>query len=148
MAQQWDARKEDKGRAEVSGLPLSDRTRGVTVLVLIVDDESPIARVVADLIADIGYTPVTAANGQEALLRARERWPSLVVTDLMMPELDGAGLIDALRTEAASGGHAMPAIILMTAAGLNRARAAGADAVLPKPFNLDELEELLHRFLD
>lgn len=118
-----------------------------TVLVLIAEDERSIAGFVAETVADAGYVPVVAANGREALERAQEQWPALVVTDLMMPQLDGAGLIQALRGLAAQSGGAMPPVILTTAASPSYAHEAGADAVLRKPFNLDDLEALLRRFL-
>lgn len=117
------------------------------VLILIAEDERPIAEVVAAVVADAGYEPVVAAHGRQALELARERWPGLVITDLMMPHLDGAGLIGALGEEAAARGRTRPPVILMTAAGPRQAREAGADAVLRKPFDLDALEELIRRLL-
>jgi DNA-binding response OmpR family regulator len=65
----------------------------------------------------------------------------------MMPHLDGAGLVRALRAEAAARGLAMPPIILMTAAHTTHAREVDADALLRKPFSLVELDALLRRFL-
>ena len=113
------------------------------ILILIVDDEPPIAELVAEVVTDMGCTPLVAADGRQALALAREHHPAVLVTDLMMPHLTGAELITVLNAES---GARIPAI-LMTAAGPQAARAAGADAVLPKPFDLDELERLLHRFL-
>lgn len=120
---------------------------GGHVLVLIADDEEPIAAVLASLIEDLGFTAQIASNGRQALDLARESWPALVVTDLMMPELTGVELIDALRTEATAAGRKPVPVILMTAAGLQHARKAGADAVVAKPFDLDELDALIAHFL-
>ena len=64
---------------------------------------------------------------------------------MMMPILDGAGMVRALRAEA--GGRAMPQIILMTASHPSVAARIGADALLRKPFALDELQALLRRLL-
>lgn len=119
-----------------------------SVLVLIADDEGPIAAVVAALVKDLGYRSAVARNGKQALEMARAAWPSLLITDLMMPGLTGAELIAALHAEAEAAHRTPPPAILMTAAGIHRARGAGADAVLPKPFDMAELEELLERFLD
>jgi DNA-binding response OmpR family regulator len=113
--------------------------------VLIVEDERSIAVVVAEVVADAGYIPTVARHGQDALDLARSQWPALVITDLMLPHLDGAELIAALRAEAA--GRAMPPVILMTAAGMHYASTAGADAILHKPFDLSELDALLQKFL-
>ncbi|MGZ3638275.1 MAG: response regulator, partial [Ktedonobacterales bacterium] len=85
--------------------------------------------------------------GKQALELARLRHPALVITDLMMPQMDGTQLIANLRADAEANGHAPPPIILMTAAGMKRAQEADANALLRKPFELDELEELLFRFL-
>jgi len=116
-------------------------------LVLIAEDEAPIADALAFIVADAGYVPVQAAHGREALEIARARHPALVITDLMMPHLSGTDLIVALRDDAARDGYRAPPIILMTAAGHRLASATGADAVLRKPFDIREVEDLLHRYL-
>ena len=116
-------------------------------LVLIAEDEEPIAETIAYVVEEAGYTPRVAYHGQQALEMARAEWPALLITDLMMPHLNGAGLIAALRADAARSGAAVPPIILLTAASLTQARAAGADVVMRKPFALAELEDLLHRLL-
>ena len=118
---------------------------GTPLPVLVVEDERAIAGLVAEVVASAGHLPVVASNGQEGLERARERWPALVVTDMMMPILDGAGMVRALRAEAR--GRAMPPIILMTASHPSVAGRIGADALLRKPFGLDEFETLLRRLL-
>ena len=117
-------------------------------VVLIAEDERSIASLIAEVVAQAGYTPLVATNGRQALELAREQWPALVITDLMMPHLDGAALTATLRAEAATRGEEAPPIVLMTAANPQYARATGADAVLRKPFNLAELEALLRRFLE
>lgn len=116
-------------------------------LVLIAEDEEPIAEAIAFLVQDNGYTPLIASNGRQALALARERHPALVITDLMMPYLDGDELIKALHADAAADQHAPPRTILLSAAGLRRMQHAGADAILPKPFELEDMERLLRRFL-
>lgn len=116
-------------------------------LVLIAEDEEPIAEAIAMLVEDCGYTPITASNGRQALELARRRQPALIITDLMMPYLDGDELIAALKGDAARDGYMPPPTILLSAAGLRRMKVSGADVLLPKPFELDELEKLLRRFL-
>ena len=113
------------------------------VLVLIAEDEPTIALVLSEVIQDLGYTPLLAQNGRQALELARERRPALVITDLMMPELDGAALIAALRDEP---GDPVPTI-LVTAVGTAQSLRAGADAVLTKPFDIVALETLLAQLL-
>jgi len=116
-------------------------------LVLIVEDEEPIAQALSFIVEDAGYTPQTAADGVQAIALAHQRWPALVITDLMMPHMDGIALLAALRAEAAASGRPVPPAIVMTAASLRKAYEAGADAVLSKPFDLTDVEELLGRFL-
>lgn len=117
-------------------------------LVLIVEDEAPIAEALSLIVADAGYSPLVARHGLEALEAARARKPALVITDLMMPRLDGTGLIAALHADATGdGADPAPPIILMTAANLSLAREAGADAVLRKPFDVSDVEKLLQQFL-
>jgi len=116
-------------------------------LVLIAEDEEPIAELVSYVVQDAGYTPLVASHGRQALDLARERWPALLITDLMMPYLSGADLIAALSIEAAATGRARPPVILLTGAGPSQARAAGADVVVYKPFQVADLDALLHRFL-
>jgi two-component system, sensor histidine kinase and response regulator len=116
-------------------------------LVLIVEDEEPIADAIAYLVEDHGYIPLRASNGREALELARARRPRLIITDLMMPVMDGAQLIAALRDEAASDGASATPVILTTAGGFHRAEEAGADAILRKPFDITDVEDLLDRFL-
>ena len=117
-------------------------------VVLIAEDERAIAEIVRMVVEDAGYRPVLAAHGQQALDLARVEHPALVITDFMMPHLTGAGLIAALRADATADRGVRAPVILMTAVNPSQARAAGADAVLYKPFDLDALEDLLRRFLD
>jgi two-component system chemotaxis response regulator CheY len=118
------------------------------LVVLVADDDGPIAAIVAEVVALAGYLPLVARDGAQALHLARERWPALVITDLMMPTLDGAALIAALRADAAAAGRVAPLAILMTASGAGPASTARADAVLAKPFDLAALEALLPRILE
>ena len=116
-------------------------------LVLIVEDEELIAELLADVVADAGFTPLVAFHGRRALELARERPPDLMIVDLMLPYLSGADLIGAVRADAASNGHRPPVAILITGAGPSQARAAGAEVVLFKPFEIEDVDALLRRFL-
>ncbi|CAA9558870.1 MAG: hypothetical protein AVDCRST_MAG18-909 [uncultured Thermomicrobiales bacterium] len=122
-------------------------TRARAVLVLVAEDEEPIAEIIATVIQELDATPIVAAHGREALALARQAAPALIITDLMMPLMDGAELIATLRAEAAERGTQPPPVILMTASGRENAARAGADVVLPKPFDLAALEDLLRHYL-
>lgn len=118
-----------------------------TCSVLVVDDDPTILATVADALDLEGYPVVTAANGQEALdaLDRTERAsrPRLVLLDMRMPVLDGWGFVRALRERRLN-----LAVVVMTAASDARrwAREIEAQAVLPKPFELDELIDAVKQF--
>ncbi|HEX6799728.1 MAG TPA: response regulator [Ktedonobacterales bacterium] len=116
-------------------------------LVLIAEDEQPIAEALAMIVADAGYTPLIASQGKQALELTRAQHPALILTDLMMPLLNGAQLIAAIRADAELDNHHPPPIVLMTAGGVRRALEVNADALLKKPFEIAEVEALLGRFL-
>lgn len=122
-------------------------------VVLIAEDEEPIAQALAYLVEDAGYTAVVAANGRAAFELALARRPALIITDLMMPQMSGQELIRALRETwkgelgQSAAPPIVPPIVLMTAAGRRYAEDAGADALLLKPFELEQVEALLRRFL-
>ena len=111
--------------------------------VLVVDD-SPVNRaVLRAMLAKSGATDIVlAANGREALVLL-ETGPAfdVVLSDLWMPELDGRGLVNAIRTDAALAG--LP-VYLVTAdvEARDQARADGFDGVLLKPITLANLRKL------
>lgn len=115
--------------------------------VVIADDEESIADAVAMLIEEAGLTPFIAPNGKVALDLVRAHHPALVITDLMMPIMDGAKLIEALRAEARADGSHPPPILLLSAAPASVSAEARADAYLAKPFDLQALEERIEHLL-
>ena len=114
---------------------------------LIVDDERAIAEVLATIVEFVGYPTVIASNGKEALELVRQQWPAVVISDVLMPIMDGCSLVDALRADAAEWDIPLPALVLMTAASMRAAREAQVDAVVAKPFDITVIESLLQRFL-
>jgi CheY-like chemotaxis protein len=117
------------------------------VVVLIAEDEETIAETLAMIVEDSGYMPLVAHDGREALALAQQHHPHLIITDLMMPYLNGADLIAAIREEARSKGIAPPPIMVVTAVSLARAEESGADAVIAKPFNVTTIETVMQRLL-
>ncbi|MGF6634139.1 CheY-like chemotaxis protein [Paraburkholderia sp. MM5496-R1] len=69
------------------------------VMVLLVDDDMSLLQALETLICGEGYEVMTALNGDEALQAARRRRPDIVVSDFMMPVMDGPTLIGALAAE-------------------------------------------------
>ncbi|HZS01061.1 MAG TPA: response regulator [Chloroflexota bacterium] len=108
--------------------------------ILVVEDEEPVQQLVADLLDGEGYHVVVADDGAQALALAHADRPDLVLTDLMMPVMDGVELCRRLRADERT--RQVP-IVIMTAAGRNQSEAARADAYLPKPFDIDVLLDLV-----
>lgn len=113
-------------------------------IVLIVDDEAPIAEALAYVVEDAGFTAMVAPHGKAGLALALQHRPALIFSDLMMPQMDGPEFIRALR---AALDTRAPPVVIMTAADVRFAKDAGADSVLKKPFDLATVEALLRRFL-
>ena len=114
----------------------------MTVIVLVAEDEDPIRELVRGLLTDEGYHILVVPNGARALELARRQRPALVLTDLMMPVMDGTTLCRALKSDPQT--CAVP-IVVMTASGSTAAAASGADAYLLKPLDLDLLLRLVAR---
>ena len=108
--------------------------------ILVVDDDAKIVRLVRTYLEREGYAVVTAADGPAALDAIETHQPSLVVLDLMLPELDGRAVIRAVRRDDEA---AATPIIILSARGTTIDRIAGledgADDYLPKPFSPAEL---------
>ena len=102
--------------------------------VLVVDDESSMRFLLRMVFETEGFEVVEAHHGAAALERMKETEPDLVVTDLMMPVMNGRELIERLRADAETAG--IPILVLSATAN---AEVAGADAALRKPFDIDAL---------
>ncbi len=131
-ALRWLPESDDSGPSDVQAPPGAAH-------VLLADDNSDMRAYVARLLRPHWDVEVVA-DGAEALAVARRRRPDLVITDVMMPTLDGFGLLRELRADAAL--RAIPVIMLSARAG-EEARVegveAGADDYLVKPFSAREL---------
>jgi CheY-like chemotaxis protein len=113
-------------------------------LILIVEDEAPIRELLVVLLGAHGYRTATAANGQQALTRIDAERPDLVLTDVMMPVMSGLELCRQLKDDPQTAG--IP-VILTSAVDARHTIAAGADAFVPKPFDLDRVEALIDSYL-
>ena len=114
--------------------------------VLIVDDEFGLAEVVAEMLSERGFATSLAINGQIALELIREEVPDLLLLDCMMPILDGAGVVRALRSDRRTA--SLP-IILMTALPhvVPADVQAATCALLRKPFSPADLFAAVARCL-
>jgi diguanylate cyclase (GGDEF)-like protein len=108
--------------------------------VLVVDDDPDVARFVEVNLRSAGYDVTVASNGQEALEKAVELRPDLVLLDVMMPKLDGFEVAQRLRRDSRTSSSS---IIMLTAKALSSDKvlglSSGADDYIIKPFDPVEL---------
>lgn len=107
-----------------------------------VDDEAAIRALVAKIIERAGFVADTARDGREAIERIEAAEYDVLVIDLMMPNIDGYGVVDFLRQR----GGPQPAVILVTAAdsaAVRKMDGTFVHSVLRKPFDIDVLADLI-----
>jgi two-component system alkaline phosphatase synthesis response regulator PhoP/two-component system response regulator VicR len=116
--------------------------------ILVVDDEPHIVRLIQVNLERQGYQVETANNGAQALAKIKESRPDLLVSDVMMPEMDGFELLANVRREPSL--MDLP-VIMLTAKAQDRdvmqGYQTGADMYLTKPFNPAELIAFAKRIL-
>jgi DNA-binding NtrC family response regulator len=115
--------------------------------ILVVDDEEDGRLALQTILTNWGYEVEVAGDGQEAVKKASLCRPALVITDLVMPDLDGMGLMGVLQSELPR----VPVIILTGFATVDGAVAAmrqGAYDYLTKPVDMDRLRILVEKALD
>src|SRR5574337_2044636 len=115
--------------------------------ILIAEDE-PASRVgLQELLAGWGYEVTAAADGQEALEKASELQPALIIADLVMPKMDGITLLRTLKADAT-----LPALIILTGHGTIetavQAMREGAYDYLTKPLDVGRLHVLMEKALE
>jgi CheY-like chemotaxis protein len=113
--------------------------------ILVVDDEPSLVDVLAALLTDEGHTVQTANDGRLALEVMADELPDLLITDVMMPRLDGWGLLAAVRERT----PALP-VIVISAVDRRQARErkifmTDHTVFLRKPFDIDALLTLVER---
>jgi CheY-like chemotaxis protein len=118
--------------------------------ILIVDDDTCVQTTLCAILEEQGQEVYLVSDGREALRELREASVDLVITDILMPEVDGLELIRTLRRDfpklkilAMSGGSAR----LNGSDTLQLAGVLGADAVIHKPFTFNELNNIIQHLL-
>ncbi len=111
-------------------------------VVLVVDDEFGIVKLLEEVLTDEGHRVLTATNGRQALERAAEEKPSLVVTDFMMPIMDGGALLAAMAADVSLAD--IPVVIMSSIPEATvAARSPGFTAFVRKPFNIFAVVDLV-----
>ena len=117
--------------------------------VLVVDDDPVILKLLEVNFEMEGFSVLTAPDGEAGLATATDQRPDIVVSDVMMPGLNGLDLVRKLKADAATS--AIPVILLSAKAQVSDVRDgldAGADDYLTKPFEPLELVDRVQRLLD
>jgi DNA-binding response OmpR family regulator len=116
--------------------------------VLIVEDDPDLVELLSFNLRAAGFAVGTAADGLDAIKKARSLIPDLILLDLMLPELDGFGVCEILRRDPATAG--IP-IFMVTAMSSQFARLAGMEAgandFITKPFSPKQLISRVHEIL-
>jgi signal transduction histidine kinase/ligand-binding sensor domain-containing protein/DNA-binding response OmpR family regulator len=133
-------------RHETSGV--SEAVTGTHPVLLIVEDNTDMRNYLAKTLSD-SYQIVEAVNGKEGVQKAAEFLPDLIISDIMMPEMDGYKLCELIKTKEMTS-HI--AVILLTAKADQQSRLTGlehrADDYLLKPFNTEELKLIVRNRID
>src|SRR3954452_8655195 len=123
--------------ASVTMARIREMTVSTQPLILVADDEPRITKLVSIALGEEGFRVVTANSGEEALQKAEEIRPDIILLDIVMPDLDGIEVMRQLRE------RRPVAVILLTAKGSTSDKAKGldlgADDYIAKPFHPDEL---------
>jgi PAS domain S-box-containing protein len=126
--------------ADAAMTPVAPPGTGVQAHVLVADDNADMREYLDNLLQTAGYRVSAVSDGQQALEAVRADAPDLVVSDVMMPRLDGLGLLAELRNDPRTA--AVPVLLLSARAGQEASIEgldAGADDYLVKPFAAAEL---------
>lgn len=114
--------------------------------VLLVEDDPLLNAVLESQLIDVGLRVITANNGLEALVRIAESPPHIIITDLMMPVMDGLALIEDVRKNCATRDIPIVAISASVHA-MEKAIECGANQFLIKPFEAEDLHETVTTLL-
>ncbi|MGK7932897.1 MAG: response regulator transcription factor [Microcystaceae cyanobacterium] len=121
----------------------------MALLILIADDDLGIRIAVKDYLELVGYSVITAQNGEEALSLLDRYHPHLLVSDIKMPKKDGYSLVRHLRQQPEF--RLLP-VVFLTERDSTEERIegykVGCDVYLPKPFEMEELQAVVRNLLE
>ena len=115
--------------------------------ILIVDDENDFIELLQYKLAGHGYDLIVANDGVHALSQARQMKPSLILLDILLPDLDGLSVCEILKRQPVT--KKIPVIFMsaLTSDVTKRTVAMNADDFFTKPLNLPRLEKRIHELL-
>jgi CheY-like chemotaxis protein len=128
--------------------------------ILIIDDEKDVRNVLKEVLERAGYDAIIAANAREGLEKLESKGADLIITDVIMPGIDGVAAVKQIREDypdvpiivISGGGNVAPMDYepgaISTSAYLASATRAGANRTLTKPFERQELLDVVRALLD
>ncbi|GEM_PF-767456 len=150
---------EGQGSTFSFSLPAAERTGGALLLggrqdeavpagprlILVIDDDEDVARVISYVFETMGHRVISAHNGREAIELARRHRPDMMTLDLVMPDVSGYDVIRELRQ--VGDRRRIPIICISMEFDPGRAISMGADYYLEKPVDIERLREVAERAL-
>lgn len=140
-------RSDGSSRSRAGGSGAGPDRDGGQRRILVVDDNEDCRLALRSFLEASGYVVAEAADGEEAVERARETDPDLILLDIMMPGVDGLEAARRIRRAADVDGTLIVAISAMEGAE-KASRAAGCDACVTKPLDMAEFSSRVGRWLD
>jgi DNA-binding response OmpR family regulator len=126
-------------------MPKQGNTENHRAIILVVERDPHVRDLEAFFLNEAGFGVEFAADGEAALTLAREIKPEIIITEVLVPKLDGLALCRAVRKEAALKDTVV--LIFSILAAQSRARDAGADAFLMKPLAEQRLVQTVRELL-
>ncbi|HME08794.1 MAG TPA: response regulator [Bryobacteraceae bacterium] len=143
-----NARYQNEKTGQAAILGDARRERSGMKKILIADDKASSRELIRTVLEQSGHSVVEAIDGKEALRKADESLPDLILLDLHMPRLDGVGTLQELRRDQR---FAATPIVALTASAMQgdreRALSAGFTGYIAKPIGLKALRNEVNRFL-
>ena len=136
-----------QGFTETTTFISSSRSRSRYILV--VDDEPSFCTVLSEILRSFGYFVRQAYDADHAIELLKVDLPDLILTDVMMPGMDGLTFIRQIRADPKRS--SIPTIVISAksqAEDIAATKRAGADAYLIKPFSARELRDVVHKFIN
>lgn len=134
-------------RRSVACCVVSDASKAAgKAIIMVVDRDPHIRELEAHFLGRAGYSVVFADHGESALVEARVAVPDIVITEILVPRIDGLALCRQLKADPRTRDVSVLIFSILAAAG--RAREAGADAFLLKPLAEHALVETVDRLLE
>jgi putative two-component system response regulator len=117
--------------------------------ILIIEDDADLIGIMQDILEGDGHRIISARNGPSALRLFEQELPDLILSDIMIPDMDGFAVLEAVRAH--PQGKAVPFLFVTARTerrDVGRARDLGADDYIAKPFGVDELRKAVRAKLE